>query len=62
MRSLENIRGGFVYGLAQMDKVRCPHCGQLVPQSAIDRKKGNCFYCSGVPTSNIRQQLAAMKT
>jgi len=32
---------------------KCPKCGQTVWESAIDRAKGNCFYCSGAPEVKI---------
>ena len=36
-----------------MNREKCPKCGQTVWESAIDRAKGNCFYCSGVPEPKI---------
>ncbi len=35
---------------------RCPKCGQMVLETAINREKGNCFFCSGVSTdTNLPQ-------
>jgi hypothetical protein len=38
-------------GLQMVKKERCPKCGQLVIETAINRERGNCYFCSGVSTT-----------
>ncbi len=36
-----------------VNRERCPKCGQLVVENAINREKGNCYFCAGgITTTN----------